>query len=280
MDLPTVEVIRIPTSRADIWPLEAGAAVLAGGTWLFSEPQLHIRELVDITALDWPPISGSQGRPRGPDDGLEISATCTIEQLSEITVLRPDLAAAPLFSQCARALKASFKVAKAATVGGNICLAFPAGSIISLCSALDAQLLVWRPDGTDYLIPIEDFVTGRATSRLGPSELLRSVHLPITALRARTAFRKIAPAPLGRSGVVVIGRRDTTADGGQFVVSITGATVRPYVFRFSSPPTENDLRTAHSGIPSSDWTDDAHGDPDWRQAMALLLARQVVQELT
>lgn len=278
MDLPTVEAIRTPTSRADIWPLDGGAAVLAGGTWLFSEPQLNIRELVDITALGWNPVLVNNNS--ADTWGLEISATCTVEELAGISTCQPEFAAAPLFAQCARALKASFKVSKTATVGGNICLSFPAGSVISLCSALDAHVLIWRPDGTDYLSPINDFVTGRATNLLRPSELLRSIHLPAASLRARTAFRKIAPAPLGRSGVVVIGRRDTDEDGGQFVVSITGATVRPYVFRFDTVPTENEQREAHAAIPLSAWTDDAHGDPDWRQAMALLLTRQVVADLS
>lgn len=278
MDLPTVEAIRTPTSRADIWPLNPGATVLAGGTWLFSEPQLNIRELVDITSLGWSPIQVTDNGVGSR--GLEISATCTIAELADISMHRPDLRAAPLFAQCAEALKASFKVSKTATVGGNICLSFPAGSMISLFSALDADLLIWRPDGTDYLSPITDFVTGRATNSLGPSELLRSVHLSAAALRSRTAFRKIAPAPLGRSGVVVIGRRDAEEDGGQFVIAITGATTRPYVFRFDTAPTEDEQHAALAGIPSSDWTDDAHGDPDWRQAMALLLTGQVVAELS
>lgn len=276
MDLPTVEVVDIPTRRADVWPLGPGDAVLAGGTWLFSEPQPHLRRLVDITALGWEPVMLS-------DNGIEIAATCTVEQIAQLSAQlpgqRPDWISAPLFRQCAGALKASFKVWKTATVGGNLCLSFPAGSMISLCSALDGQVLIWRADGTEHRMPLVDFVTGAATNRLAPGEVLRSVHLPAAALRAQTAYRKIAPSTLGRSGVVVIGRRDTLADGGATVVSVTGATVRPYIFTFPSSPTEDDLRAAHAEVPADHWTDDAHGDPDWRAAMALLLAREVTAEL-
>ena len=266
----------MPTRRADVWPLGPGDAVLAGGTWLFSEPQLGVRRLVDITALGWEPILLR-------DNGIEIAATCTVERLAALTaqlpVQRPDWAATPLFRQCATALKASFKVWKTATVGGNICLSFPAGSMISLCSALDAELVIWRADGGEQRMTVSEFVTGAATNRLAPSEVLRAIHLPAAALRGRTAFRKIAPSALGRSGVVVIGRRDDAADGARLVVSVTAATVRPYTFTFDGPPDAAQLRAAHATIPVDAWTDDPHGDPDWRRAMALLLAGEVVAEL-
>jgi hypothetical protein len=79
---------------------------------------------------------------------------------------------------------------------------------------------------------------------------------------------------------VVIGRRDTAADGGRFVLSVTAATVRPYVFGFPSVPDADALRAAHATIPDAAWTRDPHGDPDWRRAMTLLLAEQIRAELT
>ena len=276
MDIPTVETVDTPTRRGDVWPLGPGDAVLAGGTWLFSEPQVHLHRLVDLTTLGWAPITLH-------DNEIEIAATCTIEQLAGLSgrlpEQRPQWAAAPLFHQCATALKASFKVWKTATVGGNLSLSFPAGSMISLTSALDGEVLIWRPDGGEHRMPVHQFVTGAAQNRLGAAEVIRSVHLPAAALRARTAYRKVAPSTIGRSGVVVIGRRDTADDGGRLTISITGATVRPYLFTFAGRPDEQELRAAHGRIPDSDWTDDAHGDPDWRAAMALLLARQVSAEL-
>ena len=51
MDLSTVEVVSAPASREQLWPLRRGDALLAGGTWLFSEPQPHVRRLIDITGL-------------------------------------------------------------------------------------------------------------------------------------------------------------------------------------------------------------------------------------
>jgi CO/xanthine dehydrogenase FAD-binding subunit len=152
--------------------------------------------------------------------------------------------------------------------------------MISLLAALEGEIAVWRPDGADYRLTVTDLVTGDSTNALRPGELIRSAHVPAAALRARTAYRKLAPSSLGRSGVVVIGRRDTPADGGRFVLSVTAATVRPYVFTFAHPPAAEDVRAAHAVIPADAWTLDAHGDPDWRAAMTLTMAEQVRAELT
>lgn len=276
VDLNTVEVIDTPTRRDDVWPLGPHDAVLAGGTWLFSEPQVHLRRLIDITGLGWEPVIVQ-------DKGIELAATCTIERVSklstELPVSHPDWHSAPLMYQCCTALLASFKIWRPATVGGNVCLSFPAGAIISLISALDGTVTVWRADGTEYQLPIPQFVTGAAENILETGDVLRSVHLPSAALRATTSFRKVAPSPLGRSGIVVIGRRDTAADGGRFVLSITAATIRPYVFEFPGIPDAAALRAAHASIPDGAWTIDAHGDPDWRRGVSLVLAEQIRAEL-
>ncbi|MDG4666524.1 FAD binding domain-containing protein [Mycobacterium sp. 236(2023)] len=274
MDLNTVESTRSPTRRDDLWPLQPGDSILAGGTWLFSEPQPNVRALVDITRLGWTSVTVT-------DDGIELAATCTVADVSrlsqELARDRPDWNAAPLFHQCCTALLASFKIWATATVGGNIFLCLPAGAMISLTSALDAELTVWRPDGSDYRVPVTEFVTGAGTNVMGAGDVLRSVWLPASALRSTTAYRKVAPSPLGRSGIVVIGRRDV---GGGFVLSITAATVRPFVFRFPAAPTESELAAAHAVIPGDAWTRDAHGDPDWRRGVSLVLAEQIRRELT
>lgn len=276
MDLNTVEATSTPRGRDELWPLGPGDAVLAGGTWLFSEPQPHVRRLVDITRLGWEPVTVT-------DTGIELAATATVADVSRLSAQlpgeRPDWVAAPLLHQCCTALLASFKIWETATVGGNICLSLPAGAMISLAAALDAELTVWRADGSDYRLPITEFVTGAATNVLGTGEVLRSVWLPASALRAATAYRKLAPSPLGRSGVVVTGRRDTVADGRRFVLTVTAATVRPYVFTFANVPNPIELEAMHASIPDTAWTLDAHGDPDWRRAVTLVLAEQISREL-
>jgi hypothetical protein len=80
MDLNTVTELHRPTDRAGLAAHldDRAAAPLAGGTWLFSQPQPALRALVDLTGLAWPSISVT------PED-VEIAATCT---LAELAVLR------------------------------------------------------------------------------------------------------------------------------------------------------------------------------------------------
>lgn len=269
MDLGTIEDVVIPHDRSGLPPGSSDTAVIAGGTWLLSEKQDHLRRLVDITRLGWAPLEID-------DDGLVIAATCTVEQLSQAN-FEQDWPATVLFHRCATALLSSFKIWKVATVGGNICMSLPAGAMISLATALDGVALVWSADGTDRRIPVVDLVTGPHENVLGSGDVLRSVRLPVRALQARTAFRKIALSPLGRSASVVIGRIDSD---GQFVLSVTASTTRPHVFRFPMPPRPNDLDSALvEGIPGSAWYDDPHGAPDWRRHISMRSAQEILEEL-
>lgn len=272
MDLHTITGIVRPTSRADLGRLGPGDAVLAGGTLLFSDPHTHLRRLVDLNAFGWTPITVVPG---GPDAGIEIAATCTIAELSRAH-LPAEWLARPLVRQCCEAFLASFKIHRFGTVGGNLCLAYPAGPMISLTAALHGVCTIWRPDGSDYRLPVVDFVTGNCTNALQEGEVLRSIFLPATALESRTAFRKIALSPLGRSGAVIIGRRA----GAGLEITLTASTVRPVLLAFDELPDTVELAAAISALPMTLWHDDPHGPPDWRAQVSAVLAEQIRVELS
>ena len=265
MDLITVRDIRVARSRGDI-VLAPGEQPLGGGTWLFSEEQPGLSGLVDLTALGWQPLSLS-------DEGLSIAATCTIAELARIPE-HEGWRAHPLFSQTANSLLASFKIWNVATVGGNICTSLPAGPMISLGAATDATALVWSPDGTDRRLRVADLVTGSRENLLQHGEVLRAIEIPRSSLEARTAFRRIALSPLGRTGTLLIARVDAS---GEAVFTVTGGTTRPRVLRFDELPAAATLRQAVEGI--TEWFTDAHGAADWRRAMSVLLAEEVREEL-
>ena len=84
----------------------------------------------------------------------------------------------PLFRQCAQALVGSFKVWNVATVGGNICLALPAGPMTSLCAALDGVAVCGPRTAASAGCPSSEFVVGERRTVLAPGEVLRAVHLP------------------------------------------------------------------------------------------------------
>lgn len=268
MDLNTVVEIRDAREPAPWLP---GDAWLGGGTYLFSEPQPGLRRLVDLGRTGWTPVAAL------PDGSVEIAATCTIARLSRFAA-GLDRAAAPLFEQCCRAFLASFKIWNAATVGGNLCNALPAGPMISLTAALDGQCLLLAQDGGDRRAPVAEFVTGAGTRDLAEGELLRSITLPAAALDRRTAFRRASLHGLGRSGVLVIGALDPV--DGSVTVTVTASTVRPVHLRFPGQPGAGRLRAAiEEAVAGDGWFDDIHGLPAWRRHMTLRFAEEIRREL-
>jgi len=259
MDLNTIETVRSARTRSEL-ALAPGEAFLGGGTWLFSEPQPHLTGLVDLTTMGWPSIE------HRPDGGLSIAATCAIAELSRLRQ--------PIFHQAASALLASFKIWNVATVGGNICRSYAAAAMVSLAVALDATALVWTADGGEYTIPVAEICTGNGTNALADGDVLRHIDIPAYALRARTGFRKIALAELGRSAAVLTGRLDET---GASVFTVTAATLRPVVLRYDELPTAARLRTDAEDAPG--YYTDPMGAADWRRAVSAVLLEEIRQEL-
>ncbi|MGI8451963.1 MAG: FAD binding domain-containing protein [Streptosporangiaceae bacterium] len=286
MDIDTITEFRPAPGTA--W--QPGDAWLGGGTWLFSQPQPELRRLLDLNGFGWAPLTESGG-------GLEIAATCTLGELARWRQAGPDAragaagisvpgagaahswAAVPLLRQCCDALLASFKVQNMATVGGNICLALPAGAMTSLAAALDGVATLWSPGGGAREVPVTGFVTGPGTTVLGAGELLRSVTLPDASLRGRTAFRQASLSRMGRSAALVIGR----THGPGLVITVTAATPRPVQLRFAGRPSPEQAtaaldRAGRDGA-APNWHDDVHGAPAWRAAMTRRFVAEVAAEL-
>ncbi len=269
MDLNTVSEVARPNSRAQLPVWTAGDAWLAGGTWLFSEPQVHLRRLIDLADLKWPALTIGGA-------GLSIAATCTVAQLDGLAC-PPDWLASPLIDQCCRAFLASFKIWKTATVGGNLCMSLPAGPMISLTTALDGACTIWKTDGSERKIKVIDFVTGNNRNVLAPGDLLRQIDIPLDALKRRTAFRQISLTPLGRSAALLIG---SLGSDDALTLTVTASTVRPVQISFPTIPGASELREAiRQHIPDGLYHDDVHGKPAWRKHMTLRLAEEIRAEL-
>jgi len=266
VDLHTVTRWVEPGSRADLPTGDPGVAVVAGGTWLFSAPQPHLTTLVDLTVLGWEPLVARMG-------GLEIAATCTVRELRGARALG-DWPALSLVEPCCAAFASAPKIWDLATVGGNVCVALPAGPMISLLSALDATALVWSADGSDRRTPVADLVVGPSRSALAPGDVVRSFHVPAERLHAPVAFRRIALTDEGRSGAVVVARRDPDAS---VTVSVTAATSRPRTLVLEGSPSTHELDAALARI--DDWYDDHHGSAAWRRSMVTTLARDAVADV-
>jgi CO/xanthine dehydrogenase FAD-binding subunit len=269
MDLNTITAVAHPGTRGQLPVWTAGDAWLAGGTWLFSEPQVHLTRLIDLTDLKWPALTIG-------DSALAIAATCTVAQLDALAC-PPEWLAAPLINQCCRAFLASFKIWKTATVGGNLCMSLPAGPMISLTAALDGVCTIWKADGSEQSTGVADFVIGDQRNVLAPGDLLRQIDIPLAALKRRSAFRQISLTPVGRSAALLIG---SVSSEGTLTLTVTASTVRPVRLSFAAIPQAKELREAllHH-IPDALYHNDVHGRPAWRKHMTLRLAEEIRAEL-
>jgi CO/xanthine dehydrogenase FAD-binding subunit len=271
MNLNTIEEVRSATAIDDgAGEWREGDSWLAGGTWLFSEPQPQLRRLLDLRDLDWPPLEVD-------DDGLRIAATCTIADLYAFPG-RPDWPASFVIDECCRSFLSSFKIWNTATVGGNICMSLPAGPMTSLAASLEGVYTLRSLDGSERQVPAIDFVIGNHQNVLLPGELLRTIELPASALRKRAAFRRVSLTHMGRSTALVIGT--AASPDATFVLTVTASTPYPVQLTFAEVPDARTLRERlHEEIPDSGYFDDVHGSPDYRKHMTHYFAEQIRAEL-
>lgn len=272
MNLNTItEVRRVSGSGDEDLDWQEGDSWLAGGTWLFSEPQPHLRRLLDLQGFEWEPLVVGE-------EGLQISSTCTIAQLEALKA-PPEWTAAPLIQQCCRAFLASFKVWNTATVGGNICMSLPAGPMISLTIALEGIYTIRLRDGGERRVAAEKFVTGDHQNILQQGDLLLSIDLPIAALRKQTCFRRMSLTHLGRSTALLIGT--LSPQDGAFMLTVSASTVRPIRLSFDQVPDARSLRERlRETIADSMYHDDVHGAPDYRKHLTFHFGEEIRRELS
>jgi CO/xanthine dehydrogenase FAD-binding subunit len=270
MNLHTIVEVKRPTSVDQVGGWCEGYAWLAGGTWLFSEPQPARDTLIDLDGLAWPALTAS-------DAGLDIAATCRIAELYRFDG-PPHWSGVPLFRDCCNALLASFKIWNAATVGGNICMSLPAGSMISLTVALEGVYTLWPRDAAPREVAALDFVTGNNANTLAKGELLRSIRLPASALEKRCAFRQGSLVRRGRSAALIVGT--VGQDGRDFRLTVTAATPRPVQFVFEEVPSPAELRRAiDARLAAADYFHDVNGSAPYKQHLTGYFAEQIRGEL-
>ena len=182
--------------------------------------------------------------------------------------------AAPLFKMCCDSLLASFKIWNAATVGGNICMSLPAGSMISLTASLEGVYTLWPRDGR------APHGCGRRLRHRQPRECPATaasccarIHLPARALAKRFAFRRASLTHLGRSAHHR--HRHAAARRRRSRCSPSRRRRRsPYQLRFDRVPDGRTLREAiFATIPEADYFDDVHGSAALQAPPHLLFRR-------
>ena len=156
--------------------LRAGdATVLAGGTDLMPQASAgrirFKRTLLNVSRVDeLRGIAEAGGH-------LRIGALTTVTELLESALVRAKLRV--LWEACDHF--ASDQIRNAATVGGNLCNASPAGDTLVPLLVLDARVvLAGKPNGTlqTRKVPLSAFLTGPGKTMRAAHELLTGVEIP------------------------------------------------------------------------------------------------------
>lgn len=181
------------------------ATVLAGGTDLMVEVNAGRRRPSSVVSLTRvPELAGW----RREGDELVLGACLTYAEME-----RGELAAlVPALAQAARTV-GSPQIRAAATLGGNIGTASPAGDTLPVLAALDAVVDIAGPAGTRRT-PLLELVTGVKTTSLSMGELVTAVRVPV--LRGGQEFLKVGTRNAMVISIVMVA----------VVVDLDGRTVR------------------------------------------------------
>jgi len=146
------------------------ATVLAGGTDLMVEVNAGHRPLIHVVAVGrLPELAGV----RVEGTTVVIGAGATFAQLE----LPPVADLVPALAYAARTV-GSPQIRNAATIGGNLATASPAGDALPVLVALGAT--VELADTTSRrVVPISEFFTGPKRSLLRAGDLVVAVHVPV-----------------------------------------------------------------------------------------------------
>ena len=156
------------------------ATVLAGGTDLMVEVNDGRRVLGPVVAVGRVPELGGV---RVADGRIVIGAATTFAELERA----PVAALAPALAYAARTV-GSPQIRNAATIGGNLGTASPAGDALPVLVALGATIEIAGGSGR-RLVPIAAYFTGPKRSVLESGELVVAVHVPV--LRGTQDYLKV-----------------------------------------------------------------------------------------
>jgi CO/xanthine dehydrogenase FAD-binding subunit len=169
------------------------AAVLAGGTDLMVAVNAGSHRPGSVVSLTRvPELRG--WRREGDEVVLGACLTYADMEHGELAGLVPALA------QAARTV-GSPQIRAAATIGGNIGTASPAGDTLPVLAALDAVVEVAGASGVRS-VPIDELIVGVKETSLRPGEIVTAVRLPV--LRGGQEFLKVGTRNAMVISVVIV----------------------------------------------------------------------------
>ena len=156
---------------------------LAGGTDLLVQLAAGVGE-VPASVLDLSRLAELRGISSEPG-WLVIGALATYTDLRRSAEVRE---AAPAIAEAAATVGAA-QIQHRGTIGGNLANASPAGDLLPVLLALDADVVLGGPRG-ERTVAAAAFFTGYRRTALASDELILRVRVPMVPGR-RTRYRKV-----------------------------------------------------------------------------------------
>ena len=204
------------------------ATVFCGGTDLSPQTESGARQY-KATLLNIRRIEGLGGIDAQGDE-IRIGATTTVSEIRRSAVLAE---VAPVLVEAAEHF-ASEQIRNAASVGGNLCNASPAGDMSPPLLVLGAsvELACWRNDAVHTRrVPLERFFLGPGKTVRLPQELLTAVVFERPAADFVGRFRKAGPRPALEISTVSVALGARVAGGRLSNVRVAMGSVAPTPLR-------------------------------------------------
>ncbi len=204
------------------------ATVFCGGTDLSPQTESGARQY-KATLLNIRRIEGLGGIDAQGDE-IRIGATTTVSEIRRSAALAE---LAPVLVEAAEHF-ASEQIRNAASVGGNLCNASPAGDMSPPLLVLGAsvELACWRNDAVHTRrVPLERFFLGPGKTVRLPQELLTAVVFERPAADFVGRFRKAGPRPALEISTVSVALGARVAGGRLSNVRVAMGSVAPTPLR-------------------------------------------------
>lgn len=221
---------------------------------------------------------------RVESNALILGALTTYAELRRSPLIAEFL---PAFAEAAATIGAA-QIQNRGTIGGNVMNASPAGDMLPLLLAVDAQLIAGTAHGERW-IPVREFWPGYRRTALEPTELLLRISIPLTAGR-QLRYRKVGTRRAQAISKVVMAfawQSNGAADATWANVHLALGSVAATPVRV--PATEAELegaapteaiadRAASTLAGEIEPIDDVRSSADYRRAVAARVLHRLIRD--
>ena len=280
--MPVQPPVSSPRSLAEAYALlaEAPHRPVAGGTDLLVQITGELGEpperVLDIWGLD--ELRGI----RMESNALVLGALTTYAEIRRSPLVAEFL---PAFAEAAATIGAA-QIQNRGTIGGNVVNASPAGDMLPLLLACDAQLVAGAAQGERW-IPVREFWPDYRRTALEPSELLLRISVPLPANR-QLRYRKVGTRRAQAISKVVMALswqaddlepwREVHLALGSVAATPIRATLTEAVLEGAAPTEKTADRAASTLAGELNPIDDVRSSADYRRAVAARVLHRLIRD--